>query len=99
MGNLSSFELVMLGVVNQTNNICSKICTIVSHIAKWFQLRDIDKISEEFWKEKTPYTPESRIETFEVIRLQKEGKPKPKNESRYLLTIVFIDPQRIISVR
>uniref|UniRef100_A0A5K3FHJ1 LRRcap domain-containing protein n=1 Tax=Mesocestoides corti TaxID=53468 RepID=A0A5K3FHJ1_MESCO len=37
---------------------------------------DIDKIAEEFWHEKSPYTPESRIETYEFIQLQKERRPK-----------------------
>ncbi|VDK34529.1 unnamed protein product [Taenia asiatica] len=33
---------------------------------------DIEKIAKEFWQEKGPYTPESRTETYEFLRLQKE---------------------------
>ncbi|CDS37379.1 leucine rich repeat containing protein 6 [Echinococcus multilocularis] len=37
---------------------------------------DIGKIAEEFWQEKGPYTPESRSETYEFLRLQKEQEYK-----------------------
>ncbi|KAH9280628.1 Protein tilB -like protein [Echinococcus granulosus] len=37
---------------------------------------DIGKIAEEFWQEKGPYTPESRSETYEFLRLQKEQESK-----------------------
>nr|CDS31959.1 leucine rich repeat containing protein 6 [Hymenolepis microstoma] len=48
---------------------------------------DTEKLAEEFWHEKSPYTPESRLETYEFLKLQKEQKsggpstlekPKPK---------------------
>ncbi|KAL5108189.1 Protein tilB [Taenia crassiceps] len=37
---------------------------------------DIRKVAEEFWQEKGPYTPESRCETYEFLRLQKEQESK-----------------------
>ncbi|VUZ45042.1 unnamed protein product, partial [Hymenolepis diminuta] len=36
---------------------------------------NIEKLAEEFWQEKSPFTPESRLETYEFIKLQKEQKP------------------------
>lgn len=53
------------------------------HKVNFYDCSDIEKISESFWNEKTPYTPESRLETYEVMKLQKEGKLKPKNAENH----------------
>ncbi|KAG5443336.1 Protein tilB [Clonorchis sinensis] len=37
---------------------------------------DIDPVVNEFWQEKVPFTPESRIETHEYIQLQEKAKSK-----------------------
>ncbi|KAF7260586.1 hypothetical protein EG68_02112 [Paragonimus skrjabini miyazakii] len=41
---------------------------------------DIDPVVQEFWREKVPFTPESRVETHEYIQLQEKAKTKPTEE-------------------
>ncbi|KAF8570993.1 hypothetical protein P879_02195 [Paragonimus westermani] len=41
---------------------------------------DIDPVVQEFWREKVPFTPESRVETHDYIQLQEKAKTKPTEE-------------------
>lgn len=42
---------------------------------------------EEYWSEKVPYTPESRIETHEYMQQKEKSRQETKN-SRYLNHII-----------
>ncbi|KAM7542189.1 hypothetical protein Aperf_G00000015746 [Anoplocephala perfoliata] len=46
------------------------------------EVQNIEELAEEFWQEKGPYTPESRVETSEFLRLQKEQKSNAPTDSR-----------------
>lgn len=56
--------------------IWSKDNTFACFSSLFAHFSDIGKIAEEFWQEKGPYTPESRSETYEFLRLQKEQESK-----------------------
>lgn len=42
---------------------------------------NIEALAEEFWNSKHAYTPESRVETHEFTKLQKNYIPKSANEN------------------
>lgn len=70
----------------EPTNTFKKIILVPHHLNNYFikgryiwlfvHFSDIGKIAEEFWQEKGPYTPESRRETYEFLRLQKEQESK-----------------------
>ncbi|KER34035.1 hypothetical protein T265_12487, partial [Opisthorchis viverrini] len=43
---------------------------------------DIDPVVNEFWQEKVPFTPESRIETHEYTQLQEKAKSKKTGDNK-----------------
>ncbi|VDN98144.1 unnamed protein product [Rodentolepis nana] len=59
--------------------------------------RDIEKLAAEFWNEKSPYTPESRLETYEFLKLQKEqksGAPSKLENPKPRRTVFFAENGR-----
>lgn len=59
--------------------------------------RDIDPVISEFWNEKVPFTPESRIETHEFMELQEKARNNKSDDdswvdfSRLFFTFFFLD--------